>query len=107
MVGREWLEPGDMLLAFTDRLTEPRRPDGALFTVERLGEFTEREASTGQPAPETLRGLRNAIIERGEGARRDDATALLIEWRTEGHAKLRPATPRREWRPPGRSAVSP
>jgi serine phosphatase RsbU (regulator of sigma subunit) len=92
VVGRESLEPGDMVLAFTDGLTEARRPDGALFTVERLGEFVEREASTGQPAPETLRGLREAIIERREGALHDDATALLIEWRTEGQAKLLPAT---------------
>ena len=77
--GEEWLEPGDMLLLYTDGLTEARRPDGQLFTVERLGEFIERQAANGLPAPETLRGLREAIIERGEGSLRDDATALLIE----------------------------
>jgi serine phosphatase RsbU (regulator of sigma subunit) len=92
VVGRESLEPGDLLLAYTDGLTEARRPDGALFTVERLGEFIERQASTGQPAPEVLRGLREAIIERREGALRDDATALLIEWRGEGQWKLLPPT---------------
>jgi hypothetical protein len=79
--GEEWLEPGDMLLLYTDGLTEARRPDGQLFTVERLGEFIERQAANGLPAPETLRGLREAIIERGEGSLRDDATALLLEWR--------------------------
>lgn len=91
-VGRESLEPGDLLLAYTDGLTEARRPDDALFTVERLGEFIERQASTGQPAPEVLRGLREAIIERREGALRDDATALLIEWRGDGQWKLLPPT---------------
>jgi hypothetical protein len=79
--GEEWLEPGDMVLLYTDGLTEARRPDGELFTVERLAQFIERQAANGRPAPETLRGLREAIIERGEGALRDDATALLVEWR--------------------------
>jgi Stage II sporulation protein E (SpoIIE) len=91
-IGRESLEPGDLLLAYTDGLTEARRPDGALFTVERLGEFIERQALSGQPAPEALRGLREAIIERREGALRDDATAMLIEWRGEGQWKLLPRT---------------
>jgi Stage II sporulation protein E (SpoIIE) len=91
-VGRESLEPGDLLLAFTDGLTEARRPDGALFTVERLGEFLERQASAGLPAPETLRGLREAIIERREGHLRDDATALLVEWRSGSQWKLLPDT---------------
>ena len=90
--GEEWLEPGDMLLLYTDGLTEARRPDGELFTVERLGEFIERQAAKGLPAPETLRGLREAIIERGEGSLRDDATALLLEWRKGTEHALLPRT---------------
>jgi len=80
-VGQESLEPGDMLLLYTDGLSEARRPGGELFTVERLGQFIERQAAGGRPAPETLRGLREAIIDRREGTLRDDATALLVEWR--------------------------
>jgi serine phosphatase RsbU (regulator of sigma subunit) len=91
-VGRESLEPGDLLLLYTDGLTEARRPGGDLFTVERLGEFIEREAARGQPAPETLRQLREAIIERGAGALRDDATALLVEWRRGSERALVPQT---------------
>jgi|tagenome__1003787_1003787.scaffolds.fasta_scaffold20975728_1 hypothetical protein len=79
--GEEWLEPGDMVLLYTDGLTEARRPAGGLFTVERLAEFIERQAADGLPAPETLRGLRERIIGSGEGALHDDATALLVEWR--------------------------
>jgi hypothetical protein len=79
--GLETLEPGDMVLLYTDGLTEARRPDGDLFTVERLGEFIERQAANGQAAPETLRLLREAIIGSGAGALRDDATAVLLEWR--------------------------
>jgi serine phosphatase RsbU (regulator of sigma subunit) len=91
-VGEESLEPGDMVLLYTDGLTEARRPDGALFSVERLGEFIERQASTGLPAPETLRGLREAIIERRAGALHDDATAMLVEWRRDSRRKLLPQT---------------
>jgi serine phosphatase RsbU (regulator of sigma subunit) len=81
-----------MILLYTDGLTEARRPDGELFTVERLGEFIERQAANGLPAPETLRGLREAIIERGEGALRDDATALLLEWHKSTAHSLLPQT---------------
>jgi hypothetical protein len=88
----EALEPGDMVLLYTDGLTEARRPDGELFTVERLAEFIEREAASGLAAPEMLRRLREAIIERGEGSLRDDASALLLEWRRGSERKLVPDT---------------
>jgi serine phosphatase RsbU (regulator of sigma subunit) len=90
--GHESLEPGDMVLLYTDGLSEARRPGGELFTVERLGEFIERQAAGGQPAPETLRRLREAIIDRREGALRDDATALLVEWRRGSERRLLPDT---------------
>jgi serine phosphatase RsbU (regulator of sigma subunit) len=81
-----------MVLLYSDGLTEARRPDGELFTQERLAEFIERQAANGLPAPETLRGLRDAIIEREAGALRDDATALLIEWRRDTQPALLPRT---------------
>jgi Stage II sporulation protein E (SpoIIE) len=90
--GEESLEPGDMVLLYTDGLTEARRPDGELFSLQRLGEFIERQAASGQAAPETLRGLREAIIERREGSLRDDATAVLVEWRRGGGHALLPDT---------------
>ena len=90
--GRESIEPGDMVLLYTDGLTEARRPGGELFTVERLGEFIEREAASGRAAPETLRRLREAIIERGAGALTDDATAVLVEWRRGTERSLLPDT---------------
>ena len=90
--GAEALEPGDMVLLYTDGLTEARRPGGDLFSVERLAEFIEREAANGQAAPETLRRLREAIIERGEGALRDDASAVLVEWRSGSQRIVVPET---------------
>lgn len=92
VVREEWLEAGDLVLLYTDGLTEARRPDGGLFTVERLGEFIERAASNGLPAPETLRRLRDAILADGEGDLRDDATAVLIEWQGHGQRALLPRT---------------
>lgn len=90
--GQETLEPGDMVLLYTDGLTEARRPGGGFFTAERLGHFIEREAASGRPAPETLRRLREAIIGREEGALHDDATALLVEWRRGSERSLLPQT---------------
>jgi Stage II sporulation protein E (SpoIIE) len=94
MLGEESLEPGDLLLLYTDGLTEARRPDGRMFTVAGLGEFIEREASAGQTAPETLRRLRHAIMDRQADQLRDDATAVLVEWRRGGEAELLPPTAR-------------
>jgi serine phosphatase RsbU (regulator of sigma subunit) len=90
--GLEPLEPGDLVLAYTDGLTEARRPGGELFTVERLARFVERQAAAGQAAPETLRRLREAIIGQREGALRDDATAVLVEWNGGGLRRLLPET---------------
>lgn len=92
VVGDEALEPGDMVLFYTDGLTESRRPDGRLFTTERLAEFIERQAGSGEAAPDTLRRLREAIIERGEGSLRDDATAMLLEWRRGTQQRMLPET---------------
>ncbi len=91
-VSEESLEPGDLLLFYTDGLTEARDPDGAMFTLDRLSAFIEREAAAGQTAPETLRRLRHAILGRERAELRDDATALLVEWRSGGEAALMPQT---------------
>jgi serine/threonine protein phosphatase PrpC len=91
-VATDGLEPGDLLLLYTDGLPEARDRDGQWFTIERLSEFIEREAAAGQTAPETLRRLRHAIIGAGETKLRDDATALLLEWKGNREAALLPET---------------
>jgi len=80
-LGAESLEPGDSLLFYTDGLTEARTPGGGRFTLKGVSELIEREASAGQTAPETLRRIRNAILGEERAELRDDATALLVEWR--------------------------
>ncbi len=91
-VGEEDLQPGDLLLFFTDGLPEARLPDGQFFTVDRLAEFVEREAGAGQPAPETLRRLRRAILSYQNDVLQDDATALLVEWNRGSEHRLTPQT---------------
>jgi serine phosphatase RsbU (regulator of sigma subunit) len=91
-VAQESLQPGDLLLLYTDGLTEARHPDGQMFTELGLGEFIEREAAAGQTAPETLRRLRHAIVDRQPGQLKDDATAVLVEWRRGAEVDLLPQT---------------
>jgi serine phosphatase RsbU (regulator of sigma subunit) len=90
--GSESLEPGDQLLLYTDGLPEARQPDGEFLTVERLGEFVERQAAAGYPAPETLRRLRHAVLTHQHGQLQDDASALLVEWRRGTERRLLPPT---------------
>jgi serine phosphatase RsbU (regulator of sigma subunit) len=86
------LQPGDMVLLYTDGLPEARLPDGSFFTVERLAEFIERQAAAGYPAPETLRRLRHAVLAHQQGRLQDDASALLVEWRRGTERILLPPT---------------
>ncbi|MFF0379663.1 PP2C family protein-serine/threonine phosphatase [Actinoplanes missouriensis] len=75
------LEPGDALVLYTDGITEARDASGALFGVERLGEFLLDTLRSGAPAPETMRRLIQTIVSYEEGELRDDATAAMLQWR--------------------------
>lgn len=87
-VAQESLEPGDRLLLFTDGVTDARSADGEFFGVERLTDLVGRQAGAGQPAPETMRRLMHAILAHQDGALQDDATTLLLEWRTGGARQI-------------------
>ena len=91
-IADESLEPGDLLLLYTDGLTDARDTDGEPFTIERLSQFIEREANGGQTAPETLRRLRHALLGREAADLRDDATAVLLEWQGNQPYDLLPQT---------------
>jgi hypothetical protein len=86
------LEPGDLLLFYTDGLTDARGPDGEPFTLQAVARFIEREAAAGHTGPETLRRIRQAILGRERAQLRDDATALLVEWRAGDELRLMPQT---------------
>jgi len=80
-VGEETLEPGDWLALYTDGITEARDAEGRWFGEARLLEFLTRAIAGGQPPPETVRRLTQAVLEHQGGLLQDDATVLLARWR--------------------------
>jgi len=74
------LEPGDVVLLYTDGVTEARTADGELFGLDRLADLLEREAASGQAAEEILRRLVRSVLDHQAGGLRDDATLLLVQW---------------------------
>jgi sigma-B regulation protein RsbU (phosphoserine phosphatase) len=89
-VGEEYLEPGDLLLLYSDGVVEARDSEGEEFGVERLVELAEHAAADQLPAPETLRRLAAAVREHRSGELRDDATLMLVEWSGSAAARLLP-----------------
>jgi serine phosphatase RsbU (regulator of sigma subunit) len=79
-VGEEFLQPGDWLALYTDGITEARDPTGAWFGEERLVEFLTHEIAAGQPPPETVRRLKQAVLAHQSGVLQDDASILLACW---------------------------
>lgn len=79
-VATEQLQPGDMLLLYTDGVTEARSPDGEFFGVERLVDLVTRNLAAGLPAPETMRRVVHALLDHQAAELDDDATLLLVEW---------------------------
>ena len=76
----EELEPEDVVLLYTDGVTEARTPDGELFGLDRLADLLEREAASGRKAEELLRRLVQSVLDHQAGDLRDDATLLLVQW---------------------------
>lgn len=79
-VGAEHLQPGDMLLLYTDGIIEARSPEGDFFGQERLVEMVSRNLAAGLPAPETMRRVVHALLDHQVSGLEDDATLLLVEW---------------------------
>jgi hypothetical protein len=78
--GIEQLEPDDVVLLYTDGVTEARTADGEQFGLERLADLLEREAASGRTAGELLRRLVRSVLDHQAGGLRDDATLLLVQW---------------------------
>lgn len=81
-VGRERLEPGDRLVLYTDGVVEARAEDGTFFGTERLAAFVTRQAADERPVAESLRRLNLAVLAHQQGTLQDDATTVIVEWRS-------------------------
>jgi len=87
-VGSEQLEPGDRVLFYTDGVTEARSPEGDFFGVEQLADLVTRNLASGLPTPETMRRVVRALLTHQQGQLSDDATMLLLEWRSGNERSL-------------------
>jgi serine/threonine protein phosphatase PrpC len=74
------LEPGDMVLLFTDGVIEGRDASGEEFSLERLIDLWAKHVAAGHQPEEVLRLLVDDIMGYSPGQLRDDASLLLIRW---------------------------
>ena len=92
VVGVEHLEPGDRVLFYTDGVIEARSPAGDFFGVERLVDLLTRNLASALPTPETMRRVVRALLAHQQGQLSDDASLLLLEWRSGQEQALLPTT---------------
>lgn len=76
------LRAGDMLVLYTDGVTEARSPDGDFFGEERLRELVRDCAGLG--AVTTAGRIKDAILEHKGGSPRDDVAILVLRVRDDG-----------------------
>ena len=80
-LGAETLEPGDLVLFYSDGAIEARSPSGEFFGVERLVELVTRHLAAGLPPPETMRRVIGSLLDHQSGQLEDDASMLLVQYR--------------------------
>lgn len=86
----ETLQPNDVVLLYTDGITEAKNPDGEMFTVGRL---VEALRDTGHRS--TAEGIFDSISERFanfilDAPQEDDITMIIAKRVPEGHTKRTP-----------------
>lgn len=70
------LEPGEILIGYTDGVTEAKSPEGKLFTDERLKELVEKPANSGS---ELIDRIKDRLFDYMEDAPQfDDITILAV-----------------------------
>jgi serine phosphatase RsbU (regulator of sigma subunit) len=74
--GQMTLEPGDLLLGYTDGITDARSPQGESFSLENLLSILEQPATSATVLLERIINRINA--HRGQGDQFDDMTLLVV-----------------------------
>ena len=74
------LEPGDLVLFFTDGVVEARSADMQEFGRERLAGLMLQASAVGETPAETLRMVGHVWLSHQPDDLRDDATLLLVAW---------------------------
>jgi hypothetical protein len=85
---RAQLQAGDRVLLYTDGVIEARDEDGHEFGPHRFADFVIRHEADGYSAPETLRRLMRAVLRHQRGRLQDDATALMLDWRSDRQRRM-------------------
>jgi serine phosphatase RsbU (regulator of sigma subunit) len=88
-VAVEQLEPGDTIVMYTDGVTEARDEHRGFFGLERLIEVVEHSAADDQVTPETVRRAAAAVLDHQHGVLQDDATLVVVEWKSKVERRLR------------------
>jgi serine phosphatase RsbU (regulator of sigma subunit) len=83
------LRPGDRVILYTDGVVEARSPSGEFFGEERLADLIVRAQGAGDPPPETMRRLMGSVMQHQAGQLQDDASIVMVEWRTGNEDALR------------------
>jgi hypothetical protein len=79
----EALHTGDQVLVYTDGVIEARTENGEWFGMDRLVDFLTRALADQLPLPETMRRLVHAILAYQHDQLQDDASAVILQWRTD------------------------
>jgi serine phosphatase RsbU (regulator of sigma subunit) len=75
------LDPGDMLLLYTDGVVEGGARGTERFGLDRLTDLLSRNLLADLPPAETLRRLVRAVLEHAAHELHDDLTMVLVEYR--------------------------
>jgi serine phosphatase RsbU (regulator of sigma subunit) len=74
---QSWLQPQEILVGFTDGITDARALDGSFFTLERLRQLLQSPFSH---AAELIELISQAVLTHTEGAEQfDDITLLAVQ----------------------------
>jgi len=88
------LGPGDVLLAFTDGVTEARR-GAELFGDRRLEQLLVEHA--GDPLPELVARIEEAVVQFADGPLRDDVALIALRVAPAELTLVLPADPGQLW----------